>query len=407
MRFLRCSLAIVATCVTAFAMTAVPASAAITLVNGGFETGTTAGWTGTGSATTNYAGYTAQSGTYFGIVESSGCSDQRLTQTFTATAGDTLSGWAFFKTNDYLPYDDNGDVKVVVTATGSQAVVFSSSVSQVGNYGGTPWRGFSHTIPSTGSYSLQVRVDNVGDCGVESAVGLDMVEAPPDTDGDGVLNAADNCPADANPGQADNDADGQGDVCDADDDNDSVSDSADNCDIVANTDQADNDADGKGDVCDADDDNDAVSDEQDNCQYNPNLNQQDDDNDGKGDACDGLFDSTAGKATGGGWMIRGSEKVHFSASAKSAADGLDGTCTVTAGKTKIKCQTVDGFYQSATDDRVVIVGTATEAGAATRYRIVLEDRGEPGTADRFTMSTDSGFSVDGVIGAGNIQVHRG
>ncbi len=35
-----------------------------------------------------------------------------------------------------------------------------------------------------------------------------------DDDGDGVWNALDNCPADANPGQADRDADGAGDACD-------------------------------------------------------------------------------------------------------------------------------------------------------------------------------------------------
>jgi hypothetical protein len=35
-----------------------------------------------------------------------------------------------------------------------------------------------------------------------------------DDDGDGVWNAVDNCPADANPGQADRDADGAGDACD-------------------------------------------------------------------------------------------------------------------------------------------------------------------------------------------------
>jgi Tol biopolymer transport system component len=44
----------------------------------------------------------------------------------------------------------------------------------------------------------------------------------PDTDGDGVIDGGDNCPRDANPDQADFDADGKGDVCDPDDDNDGL-----------------------------------------------------------------------------------------------------------------------------------------------------------------------------------------
>lgn len=285
MRF-RCLLALVAATLTTCAMSAAPASAAITLVNGGFETGTTAGWSGTGSAATGYAGYSAPSGTYFGLARSPGCPGQRLEQTFAAAAGDTLSGWAFFKTADYLPYDDNGDVKIIVTMSGSQTVLFSSSVSQVGDFGGTPWKPFSYTIPVAGSYSLQARVDNAGDCGVESAVGLDLVEAPPDTDLDGVRNAADNCPLVANADQVDADGDGQGDSCDPDDDNDTVADATDNCQFVANADQADNDGDTTGDVCDADDDNDTVADTADNCQYVANATQADNDGDGIGDACD-------------------------------------------------------------------------------------------------------------------------
>jgi len=46
----------------------------------------------------------------------------------------------------------------------------------------------------------------------------------PDGDGDGVVDAIDNCPVDANTDQADNDHDGSGDVCDDDDDNDGMSD---------------------------------------------------------------------------------------------------------------------------------------------------------------------------------------
>ncbi len=50
---------------------------------------------------------------------------------------------------------------------------------------------------------------------------------PPDADGDGVLDANDNCPAVSNADQANFDGDSQGDVCDADDDNDALPDTQD------------------------------------------------------------------------------------------------------------------------------------------------------------------------------------
>ena len=74
----------------------------------------------------------------------------------------------------------------------------------------------------------------------------------PDSDGDGVADATDNCQFVANADQADADADGLGDVCDPDDDNDGILDAApDNCQFVANADQADADRDGIGDACDS------------------------------------------------------------------------------------------------------------------------------------------------------------
>jgi kumamolisin len=60
---------------------------------------------------------------------------------------------------------------------------------------------------------------------------------PPDADGDGIGDDADNCPAVANPDQKDRDGDGVGDACD-------------NCPTVCNPDQTDTDGDGAGDACD-------------------------------------------------------------------------------------------------------------------------------------------------------------
>ncbi|HSD89262.1 MAG TPA: thrombospondin type 3 repeat-containing protein [Kofleriaceae bacterium] len=61
--------------------------------------------------------------------------------------------------------------------------------------------------------------------------------AATDTDGDGITDGSDNCPALANADQANEDGDGPGDVCD-------------NCPHMVNADQANADADGVGDVCD-------------------------------------------------------------------------------------------------------------------------------------------------------------
>jgi Zn-dependent metalloprotease len=98
-----------------------------------------------------------------------------------------------------------------------------------------------------------------------------------DTDGDEVWDDVDNCPAAANPAQADTDADGIGDVCDncdpTDSDGDGVGDACDNCASAWNRDQADDDLDGLGDSCD-------------NCPMDDDPDQTDTDSDGQGDACD-------------------------------------------------------------------------------------------------------------------------
>lgn len=151
-----------------------------------------------------------------------------------------------------------------------------------------------------------------------------------DSDQDGISDARDNCPVDANSEQSNFDRDDMGDVCDLDDDNDGVDDivdvfpfnaaessdldidgigdNSDNCQSTPNPSQNNYDRDSFGDACDADDDNDGVDDviddlpfnptetvdtdsdgvgdNTDNCQVTPNPSQQNYDGDLLGDECD-------------------------------------------------------------------------------------------------------------------------
>jgi hypothetical protein len=198
--------------------------------------------------------------------------------------------------------------------------------------------------------------DGVGDvCDTDQEPGPDE-QTDADTDGDGLLGSADNCPSNSNPDQLDSDGDGIGDACSGlevpippdnfsvectppevlnpdtgncefplpqlpplpvDTDGDGVADSSDNCPALFNPDQKrdptllapgviqfcwpgqepgpDEQTNGPSGTQQPgpdeqtgipDLDNDGVADSSDNCPSASNDNQQDSDNDGKGDVCD-------------------------------------------------------------------------------------------------------------------------
>ena len=168
--------ALLALLATLLVVEARPAAAAITIANGGFETGLS-GW----SATTN-----AQAiGTDGGVVPREGSRMAKMTagtvntwysvsQSFTAGAGESVGGWAYFKAGDYMPYNDTGQV-VVQQGSTVVATPFHSSVSLVGDYGGSTWKRWRHTFTASGTYTVVARVRNDLDSGFHSLLYVDRV----------------------------------------------------------------------------------------------------------------------------------------------------------------------------------------------------------------------------------------
>jgi hypothetical protein len=117
------------------------------------------------------------------------------------------------------------------------------------------------------SQQLNADGDQYGDvcdptpfCGGCGQPACEQACSGPDTDGDGIPDASDNCPTVPNPGQVNSDGDTYGDACD-------------NCQTVTNQDQLDSDSDGVGNVCD-------------NCPSTCNSQQLNADGDSYGDVCD-------------------------------------------------------------------------------------------------------------------------
>lgn len=117
-------------------------------------------------------------------------------------------------------------------------------------------------------------------------------------------------------------------------------------------------------------------------------------------------DATPGQVTGGGQVAsEAGDKLAFGFEAKNDSDGLSGSCNLVdpATKTKLRCNSVTALTVDGSE--ATIYGEATIAGAMTTFRIHVEDLGEPGNSDTFTIQTTSGYQAGGVLKSGNIQLH--
>jgi len=151
-------------------------SAKAQVVNGSFETGDFTGWTlnnGLGAVVTTADSKNPTDGVFFAHLDAGNGAYvyTTLSQTFNATAGDIISGDAYFQANDYIPYNDDAYVQILQ----GNVVLFSSDVAAVGDFGNTPWTAFSYQFAAGGSYTIEAGVRNVLDNGLSSSMGLDNV----------------------------------------------------------------------------------------------------------------------------------------------------------------------------------------------------------------------------------------
>ena len=136
-------------------------------INFGFEMGTFADWTivppsgvATSFVTSLFSGHIAPLGTEFAVLTAGRGQDIPTTasQTFTLNAGDTLSGWAGFKANDYKPYDDYA--RVIINAGGNNVLIWQQDVFSVGSYHDSGWQAWSYPATTTGTYTITYEVAN-------------------------------------------------------------------------------------------------------------------------------------------------------------------------------------------------------------------------------------------------------
>ncbi len=71
---------------------------------------------------------------------------------------------------------------------------------------------------------------------------------------------------------------------------------------------------------------------------------------------------------------------------------------------KVKGTSITGYHVVNSTTRI-IDGTADVDGTSATYVVTVADNGEPGTSDTFELQLSTGYTSNGTLGGGNIQLH--
>ena len=156
----------------------------LSVANPSFEPANLSGWeTVEGSdimaeVVGQFGGKTAIAGDQFAKISALDWS--ALSQTFTAAAGATLSGWAFFHSNNGRFAHDEARIEI---RRGDDVVArpYFMNSEMLGRNDSTPWTAWSYTFAEAGTYTIRAIAESGTICPAAVTLGLDALEifAPP------------------------------------------------------------------------------------------------------------------------------------------------------------------------------------------------------------------------------------
>jgi hypothetical protein len=117
---------------------------------------------------------------------------------------------------------------------------------------------------------------------------------------------------------------------------------------------------------------------------------------------------TVGKVTGGGSInvAGGIGTFGFIVQAQSSTGPISGDLQYVNHASGAKVHSVMFTAFTVSGNTATFGGTCTNNGAPCTFSVMVQDNGEPGTNDVFTISINGGPPEGGTLRSGNVQIHK-